>query len=114
MNTLNEIRKVCKSYQKYTDAESAILEILSLLDENGVGVSDSSKEHGDLPHVRKRDASGETDTIGDESEQIALGKIIDSDSFCFCGKRAFYHYYFEGLDESVHRCKDHPAKKKES
>ena len=58
---------------------------ISLLNsENAVGVSDSSEKHGVSPHVRKRNASGETDDIGDESEQITLGKRIEDENKFYC------------------------------
>ena len=48
--------------------------------ENGVGVSDSSVEHGRLPLVSLRSTSDETQDIGDESEQITLASTTDTES----------------------------------
>ena len=61
-------------------------QILSLMGENGNGVSDSLAENGALPHVGKSECERSDSTeVSSESEHGTLENRIDSGSF-FCGE----------------------------
>ncbi len=92
MNKLNKIERICRTYHKWTDAESAMLEILCLVSENTESVSDDPTESGVLHGVSESLANDRTDAVSQSSVDGALEKITEdeNESCPKCGSSYLY------------------------
>ena len=71
--------------QKAIDRCEATFEILSLMGENEIGVSDAPVvKHGVYTGVRESHASGLPDTDSEQTNSEALEKITEAKEVCHC------------------------------
>lgn len=92
MLTKSRLRRILKKYYGRCDGYS-VKEIMSYLDENEIGVSDSQMQNGALPLVGERKASEADKSAIGESEHGTLENRIDSENNCpKCGDDNVYQY----------------------